>query len=612
MSRVVKVVRNAACPCGSGAKYKHCCGRLDGEPDFSARLDAAMYRSMNDDGDERQAAVEELRRLRALPAIDAAERQSAEILLVQALQRIGDHHGALALLKELGPAKNKTDAAMRMYWRARSFERLARFEEAAATFDKVLPKLRAHVPEQCHYYLIEIGRAYLMVDRVEDAISVWREAADVLEARGDDEEHLQRVRANLGVALLRSVDPDEVAEGERILYETSNAKALLGDAEGLSNNYSTLSLHYMRLGRWERAIAFARRDLRLTRLIGDAHQLTASLGNLAAIYIKTLQLSSARRCLLEARDIGTRLGHDHTLRMVEANLAAAAEAGREAGKRGITVGEAAPCACNSGKIFKDCCGRADFEPDTPLINFDEAPSSEGLVFRHARPRGDRGRLDTLLAPGPTDRFSWTTAEGHDGWMSVSELPDVANYHLKAARSMAAAATDAGLTRFDEPLAACVLSVCGAEAFINTLCFFIDETAKGTGADAASPLGIAAAIVGEPLAYQRGTELTLKWAAIGAALAGPEWIAPDAWRAFTMLVSIRNELVHFKAAEFEQVSPAPKHLHEILRRLPPEVELRDVPHSWPARLLSASFARWSVATVDALIAALKEGYAKADE
>lgn len=571
-----------------------------------------MHGSMSDDGDERLAAVAELRRLRALPAIDAAERVDIEILLVQALQRIGDHHGALALLEELGPAKSKADAAMRDYWRGRSFERLARFDEAAATFDTVMPTLRTQLPEQYHYYLIEVGRAYLMVDRADDAVAAWREAAGIFEARDDDEEHLQRVRANLGVALLRSEDPDEVEEGERILYETADAKALLGDAEGLSNNYSTLSLHYMSIGRWERAIAFARRDLQLTRLIGDAHQLAATLGNLAVIYIRTLQLSSARRCLEEARAIGTRLGHEHTLRMVEANLAAAADAGREAGMRGITVGEAAPCACDSGKMFKDCCGRADFEPDTPLINFDETPNSEGLIFRNARPRGDHGRLDMLLAPDTSHRFSWTTAEGHDGWMSVSELPDVANYHLKAARSMAAAATDAGLARFDEPLAACVLAVCGAEAFINTLCFFVAETATGTSADAASRLGKAAAIVGEPLAYQRGTELTLKWAAIGEALAAPGWIAPGAWRASTTLVSIRNELVHFKATEFEQVSPAPKHLHEILRRLPPEVELCDVPHSWPARLLSASFARWSVATVDTLIAALKEGYAKADK
>lgn len=581
--------------------------RKSNKRSIPTRIKEALERSMADDVTLRAAAVASLRTMRDAPGVGIGVRQKIDHALVQALQKVGDYRGALELLDTLEPAKKPLDAAMRKFWHARSLERLGQFDEAVTAFEAVIPELREHAPDFYHFYLIEFGRAYAAAGRSKDAIRILRESVAIFETRGDNEEHLQRARSSIGVQLLRSEDPAEVSEGEALLYETSDAKALVGDLEGLTNNYSTLSLHYADQGRWERAIAFARRDLKITRLIGDEHQLCATLGNLATIYIRTLQLSAARRCLDEAEVIGRRLNQNHTIQMVAGNRLAAQAAGREAGKRGMPIGEGTPCACGSGKTFKECCGRADFEPDTPLINFDETPNSEGLIFSNRCTLGSNGHVDMILSQEPKDRFSWTTIKGYDGWHSISELPDVANYHLKAARNLATTAT---LTsRFDEPLAACVLSVCGAEAFINTLCFFIGDTARATGAHPTSVLGKAAALIGEPLAYQRGTELTLKWAAVAEALAGADWIEPSAWRAFTILVSTRNELVHFKAADFEQVSPAPKHAHEILRRLPPDIQLRAVPHSWPARLLTASFAQWCIRTVDCLISSLKAGYAR---
>lgn len=195
---------------------------------------------------------------------------------------------------------------------------------------------------------------------------------------------------------------------------------------------------------------------------------------------------------------------------------------------------------------------------------------------------------------------------HDGWLEIAELPDVANYHLSAARNLALIADSH--TRFDEALAACVLSVCAAEAFISTVCFFVVDTAKHADPHPTSILGQASDVIGDALAYQRGTELTTKWSIIGTTLGGAAWVTDAKWRAFTLLVQIRNELVHFKTADYEQVSPAPNHPHEILRKLPAEIELRNVPHSWSSRLLTPSFARWSVRTVDDLIHSLKSAYA----
>jgi hypothetical protein len=75
-------------------------------------------------------------------------------------------------------------------------------------------------------------------------------------------------------------------------------------------------------------------------------------------------------------------------------------------------------------------------------------------------------------------------------------------------------------------------------------------------------------------------------------------------------SIRNELVHFKAEEYEQVVPRPKQLHEILQRVPSSVKLRDTPHSWSMRLLTPSFAEWTVFVAEGTIDNFKEAYRKA--
>ena len=366
-------------------------------PGIADRVKAALDLSMADDVEARTSAVAALREICAAPGLGVGIRRQAASALAQALQRVGDYHSALEVIERMAPPKGAEDAAMRDYWRARSLERLGRFDEAVEAFEAVMQRLRDLFPDHFQYYLIEFGRAYSMARRSNEALAVLHEAVAIFEARGDDQEHLLRARSNIGVELLQSPDPDRIAEGEEILYKTSDGKALVGDMEGLTNNYSTLSLHYAAAGRWERAIAFARRDLKLTRLIGDEHQLCATLGNMAVIYIETLQLSAARRCLEEAREIGRRLGQAHTLRMVEQNLAAAREAGRDAGTRGVPVGEVSPCACNSGRVFKDCCGRADFEPDTPLINFDETPNSQGLIYKNLRPRGRQ-------RPPPHDAF----------------------------------------------------------------------------------------------------------------------------------------------------------------------------------------------------------------
>ena len=77
--------------------------------------------------------------------------------------------------------------------------------------------------------------------------------------------------------------------------------------------------------------------------------------------------------------------------------------------------------------------------------------------------------------------------------------------------------------------------------------------------------------------------------------------------FKNLIYIRNELVHFKVADYEQVVPLPKKPHEITKRIPATVEIRKIPHSWPSRVLTASLADWCVDVSEKMIDYFKQGY-----
>jgi hypothetical protein len=149
----------------------------------------------------------------------------------------------------------------------------------------------------------------------------------------------------------------------------------------------------------------------------------------------------------------------------------------------------------------------------------------------------------------------------------------------------------------------MLSCCALEAFINQAIYFISV----------SEIVIPEKLQGikdDSFGFQRNTELTLKWNIIGEILCESEW-KPCAklWNNFINLIFIRNELVHFKVSEFEQVVPRPEQVAEALKRIPKDVELNDIPHSWPLRILNPSFAEWSVKTAKEMINYIKEAYQK---
>jgi len=318
--------------------------------------------------------------------------------------------------------------------------------------------------------------------------------------------------------------------------------------------------------------------------------------------LESLQLSEARNAIREAAHIGKKLNNPDILRSCAGIAQDIENRGRDAGKNRIPIGESASCPCNSGQQYVDCCGRADHEPELnmtiggPTEDIDEVREflkTSGLEPLH---------LDYALRESQKarQRLSWTRHVGHDGWYEILEMPDMANMHLNAAEALAdRASANAGAV--DEPIACAMLSVSALEAFINSTIYFAVDAAKKRS------ISLPTGLQTDATEYQRHTELTQKWNELGKALC-IEWPPPTSiWTNFVKLVQLRNELVHYKAEGFARVFPVEKHPHLYLRNLPPEVELRDASRSWPLRLLTPSFACWTVAVANALIGYFRSQY-----
>jgi len=187
---------------------------------------------------------------------------------------------------------------------------------------------------------------------------------------------------------------------------------------------------------------------------------------------------------------------------------------------------------------------------------------------------------------------------------MRELPDMANHHIISAKVLAneSKSEEDSVTK---PLSCVMLSACALEAFINQVAFFLNEV---QAFPESSLHTIPSELSEDVLEFQRHTELTLKWDIIGKALCGKLWPPPNAlWSDFRNLIHIRNELVHFKIGDYEKVVPPPKRAHEIFQRIPTSVETRSIPHAWPARILTPSFAEWCVRVAESMIDYLRQSY-----
>jgi tetratricopeptide (TPR) repeat protein len=261
------------------------------------------------------------------------------------------------------------------------------------------------------------------------ALQCWEKALRYYESKDEELQHNVRTKANIALELLRDNDEENQKKGFQLLEETTAIKSRIGDLDGLANNYSNIGFYYWKIGKYEQAIAYFRKDLYLSRKVGNLRSVATTLGNLSVLYTDLKQLSSARDLLREAKQIGEKLQDKKLLEITDNQLKLVDTKGKEAGLKGEKIGLLAPCACNSGKPYQECCGRADFEPyDLSMIYGGISEDLEPIIQQAKLSGIEPSRLDFLLrkTSGTNLRFAWSRLTTHNGWLEMKELPDMTN------------------------------------------------------------------------------------------------------------------------------------------------------------------------------------------
>lgn len=560
-------------------------------------------------------AIDDLNSYLSLKNISNEHKINILINLANAYKHRGDHKQAIETLDKLKIIIGKHSKKLLLHVKiqyAISLAALGYLDEACNSFDEIINEIEGIdiQPLMAGGLYLEAGKAHTQINQIEKAEKYWNKACSIFENLENEVEHLARAKANLGSLLLNNENKAKQEEGVQLIKESSNLKRMVGDLDGLAANYCNLGLYYWKQKKYERAIAFTRKDLFFSRKVGDLRAIGSTLGNLAGIYTEMKQLSPARKLLNEAISIGKKLKDERLIAISEHNLKQINVKGEIAGANGEVIGPSALCACNSNKEYQHCCGRADFEPIDIQMEFGGISEEiEPIIKKISDSGNEPSRLDFIFRDvGDSEklRLAWTRHHIHDGWFEMHELPDMANHHLIAARIFANEANDSKDNDYSihKPLACLILSACALEAFINQVSYFLNEVQNFPEKKLHE---IPPELQRDVWEFQRTTELSKKWEILGQALCKRGWPPPTKmWNDFKILIYVRNELVHFKIDKYEQVIPPEKN-HTIIDKVPKEVEIRNIPHAWPSRLLTPSFANWAVNLAEAIIRYFKKAY-----
>lgn len=231
----IKLSRNDPCPCGSGKKYKHCCGQRGAAQGTGPRPTAAEIAAAL------QIAVEHQ---------EAGRLTQAEAIYRRLLQAVPDHPDALHLLGLMAHEAGKHEIAIELIGKALTF--MPEFAEAHNN----------------------LGNALLAQGRSNEAVASYRRALifkpDYAEAH-----------YNLGNALKSQSRPEEALASYR------RALAFKPDYAEAHNNVGTALLG---LGKRDEAVASYRRAVSLKPGYADAH------GNLGTALLAQARQEEALAC----------------------------------------------------------------------------------------------------------------------------------------------------------------------------------------------------------------------------------------------------------------------------------------------------------------------------
>ena len=522
----MKIGRNDKCPCGSERKYKNCCLKKNTEVEKELNNMGELVFSFDEEKIEK--GIKRLNELLAVSNISKEQKKGIYVYLLQAYKNHGEHNNVISIFEKLRQYldfENETELELILFCYtiyAASLNELGLVEDAKEILDDILTIVEEKNVSDITYagVALELSKAVMRLDQgTEKALEILNKALKKIPKNDKNIGQIARIISNKAFILLNSKEKEEKEQGVKLLDDCLRVKIQEGDVEGICNIYCQLGMYYWREKKYDSAIAYTRKDLALSRKAGDKRAIVSSLNNLGAIYTDLNQFSKARGVLIEAKKISETLGDMQAIVIASKNLKVVNHKAKIAGMNGEKMGPAALCKCGKGLSYKECCGKADFEPEELGFKIDNISEDIEVIQQQVAKQGRvASHIDYLLRKIKENdvRLAWTNIEIHNGWIEMKELVDMAYLYLVSAEKLAKEAKEAG-NYAEKPLACIMLSCCALEAFINQAIYFISV----------SEIVIPEKLQGikdDSFGFQRNTELTLKWNIIGEILCESEWKA----------------------------------------------------------------------------------------
>ena len=605
----MKIERNENCICGSNKKNKNCCNlnSIDNVK-FSKLIEKYTNQSLEHDEKLLLESIKFLEIYSNLKQLSKEKKDTIKINLISSYQKRGLHNDALKLLSEIDIKQYKSNTIYYTYLtllKAKSLSAIQEFLPASETLDEVISTMLSYSDNSdgMALFLVEASKIYINADKTETASKCLENAIKILKDDENEVEHYERAKSNQAILFLYNDDEKISSKGAEILKKSIVEKSKIGDLQGLGTNYCNLGLYYWKKEDYKSAIAYLRKDLWITQKIGDLHGISISLLNLSSLYINLKQFKKAKKIINESIEIGTKIRDRAIIEQSTFQLEQANHFAKLAGIAKEPTGEKAICLCGNGKRYEECCGEADHEPiDFPFrySGISEEIETVNTKFKKSSILDFIFR-DTIQSK---ERLAWTKVEIKNGWYKLYELPDMSNIYLMSAKNILKN-IESDAESIYNPFSCLILSVSALEAYINQVAYFLDDIKNSQESHLHN---LPSEFDNGVYEFQRNTELTMKWTILGNCICEELWTPSQTiWNNFKNLIAIRNEFIHFKLSEYEQIIPAPIEINKIIRKLPSSVKTRDVFHSWPFKILTPSFAKWSVEAAEEIIIYFKKQY-----
>lgn len=622
---------NQLCSCGSGKKYKKCC--LDKEKLVKTnkdRLFESIYEVMNMFDFKRRDLENRIKLIEELIVesnLNKKEYENINLYMYQLYSFIGEDKKSLDIINNCISLNNvdklgkisiltyKLKALLNLGYMSEALENIELLKSMADLLkwsDENEKTVKSGALIECGRGLNIITRAYYKKTGKEVysryLISIYDELISNYELGNyDDIDHYTGAKSGKASILLMNESKDIQELGLIEMNQSIRLKAQVGYWNGVANSYSILALYYLRIKDYKQAIAYTKRDLRLTKEYGSFRDEIATLNNLSDIYIETLQITKARMVLKEALELSERVNNSDMAIFLSEKMDKINDIAKKLNMNGKKLGPKSKCVCGSGLNFRECCGEADYDYES----IDKVLGLDTIVpYKNIVNKDDESTLNLILRKLDKDevRLSWTKINYNGAYQEVYELPDMASVHLVSAKSILEnTISDDLIKETSIALSTVMLSVSALEAFINQLIYFIKSLSVNE-LPKFIRIKIPNKLKEDYISYQRNERFIDKVNTIADIFCNGKWSdgAGKLKEDLLKLISIRNELVHFKSVEYLKIIP-PQEDCKILKNLSDEVELRDISNSWPFRILNKSFATWSIKTVEETIDYIKTLY-----